>query len=362
MIEDELRASFARHEPLAPDAGPLRAAIDNLAVRRRRRRFVVRAAGTALAVLATVSLPVLARTIAAGPAPAQVGGVTVTAPPTIAVSGGALNFLLLGVDGEVDHDAGSRADSVLILHVPRDRSRIYLVALPRDLGVEIPDRGFGKLNAAFFYGSRRAGGRPDLAGGAALTERTVAGLTGVSFDGTATLTFSGLRRVTDAVGGVRLCLDRPVQSIHTGRKFGAGCAQFDGAAALDLLRQRYGQPEGAHDRDRNAQRFAKALLAKASARTGTDPAKLVTMARALGDGLALDTKGLSLPDLLRAVRDVGAAEPVGIGWKIHSQQVNGETYERLDPAVSRGLFDAVRRDALAGWVAANPASVTPDGP
>lgn len=71
MIEDELRATFARHEMLTPAAGPVRAAIQRTAVRRRRRRLAARAAGVALAVLAVASVPALGRTLVA-PTPSVV--------------------------------------------------------------------------------------------------------------------------------------------------------------------------------------------------------------------------------------------------------------------------------------------------
>ena len=108
---------------------------------------------------------------------------------------------------------------MLIAHVPQDRSRAYLVSVPRDLGADIPGHRFGKLSESFQLGSTRSGAAPDLAGGARLTAQTVTGLTGVTFDGTAVLTFDGLRQLTDAVGGVRLCLPEAVESFHTKRVF-----------------------------------------------------------------------------------------------------------------------------------------------
>ncbi|MGW5670935.1 hypothetical protein ACWEVO_23805, partial [Micromonospora sp. NPDC003776] len=105
MIEDDLRAAFARHEALTPPAGPLRAAIDRTVVRRRRRRLRVRLAGTAMAVVAaaltgfTVAAPqhreaghLLADPAAAAPAPA-----------------GAVNVLLVGGVGNAPRQV-RRAD------------------------------------------------------------------------------------------------------------------------------------------------------------------------------------------------------------------------------------------------------------
>ena len=362
MIEDDLRASFARHETLTPDAGPVRDAINSTAVRRRRRRFVTRMAGAAVAVLVAVSMPVLGRTLMAAPTPVPetVGSVPTADPSAAALPDSALNFLLIGVDGEAGgRDVSERADSVLIVHVPRDRSRMYLVSLPRDLGVEIPGHGFGKLNAAFFHGSHRPGTRSDLRGGARLTVQTVTNLTGLRFDGSATLTFSGLRGITDAVGGVRLCLPRKVQSVHTKRVFPAGCQQLDGAASLDLLRQRYRLSEGAHERDRNGQRFTRAILTKVSPTSdGLDLARSMAILAAVDDGVVLDTGTLPMAGLFAALQRTSTVDPVGIGWTYRAESKDGQIFERLDPLVSGSLFEALRRDTLAAWTAQHPAQLT----
>ncbi|MFY1674202.1 LCP family protein [Plantactinospora sp. WMMB334] len=355
-IEDELRAVFARHESLAPDAAPVRAEIDQRVVRRRRRRRVVQVTAAALAVLGVLAVPTFGRTVGESP-PAEVAA----PPPPLRATGpvAPLNFLLLGLDGGDGRSNGHRADSVLLVHVPADRSRLYLVSLPRDLGVDVPGHGFGKLGTAFYLGSHRPGGRPDLAAGAALTERTVTALSGTRFDATATLTYPGLRELTDAVGGVRVCLPEQVRSHHTARVFPAGCQRLDGAAAQDLLRQRYHLDQGAHDRDRNAQRFTEALLHEI-----TDPANAVNPLRiaeivgALGRNLTLDLDGTTPAELFSTLRAVAAADAVGIGWTYHPDRGPGGQVETLDPVLSRSLFDALRRDALAVWVARHPDRVT----
>lgn len=352
MFEDDLRATFARHEDLTPAAGPLRAAINRAAVRQRRRRLVVRAAGAALAVLLAVSMPVVARDLA-GPS-----ALPVAAPaPTSVVPGDPLNFLLLGVDHRPSGPA-SRADTIMIVHIPRDRSAAYLISIPRDMSVELSGHGRQKINAAFYFGSERPGGKPDVAGGVRLMQRTLTGVTGLRFDGTVTLTYAALRKLTDAVGGVRMCLDRAVKSVHTKRVFPAGCQQLDGRSSMDFLRQRYGLPGGGHDRDRNGQRFVRALLAKvATEDTLTDPVKVADLLRAAGDGLTLDTGGLPLAGLLATVREMSAADPVGIGWSFQSTETDYAGGVRLDAELSASLFDAARRDALHEWVATHPQQV-----
>ncbi|MEV4694077.1 LCP family protein [Micromonospora echinospora] len=347
MIEDELRAAFARIEESTPPVGPVRAAVDQAVITRRRRRRRVRLAGTALAV-AAVALVGFTAMAPRPPAP--------TAAPMLATPepepGGALNVLLLGVD----QAAGSRrADSILLVHVPADRSRLFLVSLPRDLLVPMPPQGgLEKLNATF---SRAAGSGTDLAAGFRATRQAVARLTGVRVDAGAVLTYPGARALTDAVGGVPVCLPEPVRSVHTERRFPSGCQRLDGAAAVDLLRQRYGLPDGGLDRDRNAARYAAGLLHQMREQgTATDPAQLGRLLLRVGSDVTVDTGDLSLPALVAASSRAAAAEPVAVAFPVLAEW-NGRGYEP-DPELTPGLLDALRADRLGEWAVAHPAWVT----
>ncbi|MEU7712478.1 LCP family protein [Micromonospora chalcea] len=347
MIEDELRAAFARLEESTPPVGPVRAAVDRAVITRRRHRRRVRLAGTALAV-AAVALGGFTAMAPRPPAP--------TAAPLLATPepapGGALNVLLLGVD----QAAGSRrADSILLVHVPADRSRLYLVSLPRDLLVPMPEQGgLGKLNATF---SRAAGSGTDLAAGFRATRQAVARLTGVRVDAGAVLTYPGARELTDAVGGVPVCLPEPVRSVHTERRFPSGCQRLDGAAAVDLLRQRYGLRDGGLDRDRNAARYAAGLLHQMREQgTATDPAQLGRLLLRVGSAVTVDTGDLSLPALVAASGRAAAAEPVAVAFPVLAEW-NGRGYEP-DRELTPGLLDALRADRLGEWAAAHPAWVT----
>jgi LCP family protein required for cell wall assembly len=251
----------------------------------------------------------------------------------------------------------------MIVHVPQDRRSAYLISIPRDTEAHIPafDRsgyagGTDKINAAFFFGAQNGGG---WAGGAQLTAQTVKRLTGLGFDGTVTVTYGALRKLTDAVGGVRMCLDQAVKSVHSGHLFPAGCQHLDGRSSMDLLRQRYGLPGGGHDRDRNGQRYLRALLAKATAEDIlTNPAKLSGLLRAAGDGLTVDTGSVPLVEMVAVLREIRGADAVGIGWSFGSTTTGGGGRVRLNPALSESLFDAIRRDVLHEWVLTHPQQVT----
>ncbi|MGC4849299.1 LCP family protein [Micromonospora sp. DT15] len=351
MIEDDLRAAFARHEPLTPSTGPLRVAIDRLAAVRRRRRQRFQAAGVTLALVAAlgVGVPQLRPD-------RPVADPLMSGQPADARSG-ALNVLLLGVDGFGEQPPYRLADSVLLVHIPADRSRPYLISLPRDLEVSIPGRGIDKLNSAFWSGAGEP--RPDLDAGYDLTRRVVADLTGVRVDAGAVLTFAGLRRITDAVDGVEVCLPKEVRSWHTRRVFPAGCQRLDGASSVDLLRQRRYLPDGALDRDRNAQRYVAGLVRRAVAQDVlTSPVRLTALLSAPGTGLAVDDDGLPLTRLVAVLPKLKSVDPVGLSLPV-GQPVDDRTLLPLDPKQGPAFLAALREDRLAQWVAQHPEQVNP---
>ncbi|MBQ1036198.1 LCP family protein [Micromonospora sp. C81] len=352
MIEDDLRAAFARHEPLTPPTGPLRVAIDRLATRRRQLRRRWQAGGTALAVLGVlgIGVPLFTPERAGPPQAADLIGAT-----DRPVATGAVNVLLVGIDNR--GSVPPLADSVLLLHIPADRSRPYLVSLPRDLKVPIPGHGTDKLNAAFPFGAGHS--PPDLTKGYELTRQTVANLTGVRIDTGVVLTYSSLRTLTNEVGGVPVCLPERVQSVHTRRVFPAACQRLDGAAAVDLLRQRYGLPDGSQGRDRNARIFAAGLVRSASDQgVLTNPVRLAKLLGAVGPDLAVSPGQATMLDLMRLVPTLRSVDPVGLSLPV-GDPTGPSRFVQADPKLAPEFLTALREDRLGDWVARHPEQVNP---
>lgn len=352
MIEDDLRAAFVRHEPLTPSAGSLRAAIDRLARRRRQLRRRWQAGGTALAVLGVlgIGVPLFTPERAGPPQAAGLIGASDRPVPT-----GAVNVLLVGIDNRVS--VPPLADSVLLLHIPSDRSRPYLVSLPRDLKVPIPGHDTNKLNAAFPFGAGHS--PPDLTKGYELTRQTVAKLTGVRIDTGVVLTYSALRTLTNEVGGVPVCLPERVQSVHTQQVFPAACQRLDGAAAVDLLRQRYGLPDGSQGRDRNARIFAAGLVRSASEQgLLTNPVRIAKLLGAVGPDLAVSPGEASMLDLMRLVPTLRSVDPVGLSLPV-GEPTGPSHFVQADPKLAPEFLSALREDRLGDWVTRHPEQVSP---
>jgi len=325
-VEEELRAAFARHEAATPAADQLRDKIKTAVVRRKRRRVIASAAVAVLAV--GTALPVALSDLHSNVETSvnTLAGIE----PSIPADG--LNVLLIGTDRGLG-STGARADAVMIVHVTADLGHAYLVSLPRSGQVA----GGSTLGEAY-----RAGGAP-------LIRRAITGLTGLDFDATVTVDPATLSAVTDAVGGVEVCLDRAVS-----KRYPAGCQQLDGADVVQLLRARYGLANGIYDRDRNGQRFLRALAGKVTSEGALTNPEALNALLAVADRHGLTIDG-DIGYLLRAAASIRAAAVVGIGAP--SYAAADSSHERIYPQVGPSLYDALRRDDLASWVAAHPSYV-----
>jgi LCP family protein required for cell wall assembly len=297
---------------------------------------------------------------------------------------GAINVLMLGIDDR-DNGDGARADSIIILHIPATHDQAYMISIPRDTMVSIPaypktkfaGMTRSKINAAYLFGSQNGGGR---AGGFDLLAQTVKDLTGVGFDGGAIVNFGGFQQLVNALGGVDMCVDEKVVSIHIGvgrdGKFLApdkggkpvtylpGCQHMAPWQALDYVRQRENLPNGDYDRERHQQQFLKAVLKEAVKQGVTsNPIKLRSIMNAAGKAFTVDLGDSGLEDWIFTLSGIGDKDLVILktnAGQVNTVVVNGEDFEQLTPA-SQDMFVALQQDKLADFVIAHPEFVATDG-
>ena len=276
---------------------------------------------------------------------------------------GALNILILGSDSRdgaafnpKDRSsttatvAGERSDAIMVLHIPANHDRAYIVSIPRDTYVFVPKyKGQGgrkaKINAAFAWG------------GIPLTVATVENFTGVKMDHVLKVDFNGFQKMTDAVGGVDVTVAKTVTDPRSKWTFKAGVNHLNGAAALDYVRQRYGLPGGDFDRVARQQIFLRALLKKATD-TGTlsNPVKLKNFLDAATSSLTVDN-GFSLTDTALQFRNLRPGDLTFITNPNNgSQTVNGESVVVSNKPKAAALWDAVNNDKVTEWMKSNQAN------
>lgn len=271
---------------------------------------------------------------------------------------GPLNFLLIGSDARAKNPAmGARSDTIIIVHVPASLDRAFLISIPRDLRVDIPpapDRGFGgrldKINASFEDGGQGAGG-------VQLLSRTLTQLLGIRFDGAALVNFGGFDKVVQELGGVHMCIDDNVKSIHTGFVFHKGCQNLTPAQTLDYLRQRETLPGGDFDRQRHQQQFLKAIFEKTFASgLAQNPVRLDRIIRDVGSALTVDTNGVPIDDLVFTLRNVRPSSLVGVRLPSFTRTIGGVSYVIANDQAS-SLYQALYNDTLDQWALTHPSWV-----
>jgi len=112
----------------------------------------------------------------------------------------------------------------MVLHA--DGARTYAVSFPRDLWVDIPGRGKGKINSALNEGPQKV-------------IDTLHADFGIDVNHYVQVDFRSFQTIVDAIGGIRIWVPHPARNNHTGFTVPLpGCWPLDGAQALAYVRSR----------------------------------------------------------------------------------------------------------------------------
>ncbi|MET8577046.1 LCP family protein [Streptomyces sp. NPDC005012] len=215
----------------------------------------------------------------------------------------AFNLLVIGTDkrtgsgneGYGDKNSVGHADTTLLLHVAEDRSNATVMSIPRDMVIDIPDcettaeDGSTKVVPGTpntrFNESLGQGGRD-----ASCTALTVKEVTGIQVDHFMVADFNAVKTLTSAIGGVEVCVEKPIDDPKSHLKLPAGESVVEGEQALGFLRTRYSfGNSGDLDRIKAQQAFLGSMMRKmSSSDTLTSPTKLNNLAQAATKALEVD--------------------------------------------------------------------------
>jgi len=253
---------------------------------------VLLVSGTALAAFALwqVSSTVAANSI-------DIDGSGDGPPPGIGSYENGFNLLIVGVDNDPAQGAayGERETTLndvnILVHVSADHSNAVVVSIPRDLIVAHPectdaDTGevFGALEAAPVNEAMGRGGLPCVVD-------TVEELTGLDIPYAGLASFAAVVRLSDAVGGVPVCLTEPVDDPQAGLTLPAGTSIVAGDTALAFLRSRHGVGDGSDLSRITSQQLYLASLMRTVRGDGTltDLPRLYALANAAANNIHLST-------------------------------------------------------------------------
>ncbi|WP_224401497.1 LCP family protein [Pseudonocardia sp. ICBG1034] len=266
------------------------------------------------------------------------GGITTTNLLFGGSAGGEQNILLVGVDSRTDAQGNPlpadvlaqlrsgaesgvlNSDTIIVVHLPADGGSATAFSIPRDSEVSIPGIGRNKINAAYPQTKAQAASRlvaegvrdprqidqdSSQAGRQALID-TVQDLTGLAIDHFAEVNLLGFYNLTNAVGGVDVCLKAPARDEFSGADFPAGPQTISGADALAFVRQRHGLAGGDLSRINRQQVFLAAVANKVlSSGTLTDPTKLGALIEVIQQSVVIDS-GWDLLGFAREASSIAA--------------------------------------------------------
>lgn len=152
----------------------------------------------------------------------------------------------------------SRADSLHLVGFDGVAGTFDIVGIPRDSWVEIPGRGFGKINGALANG------------GPSRLSETLEALAGYPLDGMLLTGFEGFQEALgNVLGGIQITVEAPMRDSASGANFQAGEQYMNGPQALAFARTRKTLARGDLDRQRNGGLVLIAAAATARARDAT---------------------------------------------------------------------------------------------
>jgi len=279
---------------------------------------------------------------------------------------GPINVLLIGSDtreGQGDTNYGpvgsALADVIIMLHISSDRQNVVALSIPRDLmvsvpacpnpagGEDFPAREFVQINSTM------------AKAGPACTLLAVQELTGVTMPYLAMIDFKGVIAMSEAIGGVDVCVAEPINDDYSKLYLEAGEHTLIGDQALAFLRTRHGVGDGSDlSRISNQQVFLTSLVRKLKDEGAlTSP---FTMFR-------LGTAALSNMTLSRSLTDLGVI--FGLAQQVNDVDLDKITFIKLPvydldgeyagrvaaiPDRSAELFALLASDAPLVLAEANP--------
>ncbi len=240
-----------------------------------------------------------------------------------------VNVLLLGSDSRGDQEqayreatgeGGERSDAIMLVHIPEDRSGVYIMSIMRDLWVEIPGYGYGRINSAFSEG------------GLELAVDTIEEMLYTHIDHVVTIDFEGFQDLTTALGGVYVDNPRAFSAGQANPDFyPEGTIRLEGSNALRFVRERKSFPTSDYIRVENQQLVMRAIAERfLSGDTLSNPNRILAVLEAIlpfmemDDGLdsetivgyAMDMTSLRANDIHTFTMPAGAPHTTAAGAEV----------------------------------------------
>ncbi|MFP5313435.1 MAG: LCP family protein, partial [Actinomycetes bacterium] len=289
-------------------------------------------------------------------APLNAGGESTEAAGNDAT--GRLQILILGSDtrdgknseyGTSDDSTGyGKSDVMMLMDISEDNKRVNVISFPRDLLVDIPDCKDKKTGTDY---PARTGVMINEAmseAGIGCAVDTINKLTGMQVDHFMMADFNAVKELSNAVGGVEVCISDAVYDPDSRLRLPAGTSSVQGEMALAYLRTRHAFADGGDlGRIKAQQGFLSSLTRKIKDDgTLSDPARMLKIADVVTRNLTVDDGLASIPTLLtigNRLKDIDISKVAFVAAPTTPAPLDPNRLVIAEPAGAQ-LFSALRRN------------------
>ena len=263
----------------------------------------------------------------------------------------AMNVLLIGTDarvtaedcklgGDCSSSGDGNSDVLMLIHLSADRTNSTIMSIPRDTMTTIPDCGtnssyYGMINSSLAYG-------------ASCTVATVHELTGLTIDHYVEVDFSGVVTMSDAVGGVPVCVSNNMFDSDSGLRLNAGTTVIKGQQALEFVRTRHGFYDGSDLGREEAQHiFLSNMIRQVRSEASfTDIGNLYTIANAATKSLTVDNGLDGISNLLSLFDTMNRVPTDRVTFVTMPWELDPSNTERVIPvqAEAAQMFANIKND------------------
>lgn len=219
---------------------------------------------------------------------------------------GRVNILLIGYSiDDPGHPAAYLTDSMMLLSLSTVSNTGYILSVPRDLYVQIPGFGYGKINEAYNDGNQIEFSEEGYApGGVGLLEKIVAENFDIHIDYYALFNYAAVRNIVNALDGIQVNIKSPdprglydpnISPVDGGPlRLANGPQTIDGQTALNLTRARgdaygaYGFPQADFDRTEHQRQVLMSIKSELDWKLVLNPLKNGRIFSAVGDNVKTD--------------------------------------------------------------------------
>ncbi len=277
-----------------------------------------------------------------------------------AVSGatGRMQILILGSDtrdgknagyGSADDSKGhGKSDVMMLMDISEDNKRVSVISFPRDLLVDIPECTDAETKQTFPARSGVMINEAMNEAGIGCAVDTVNQLTGLEVDHFMMADFNAVKELSNAVGGVQVCISDAVFDPDSGLRLPKGTSAVEGEMALAYLRTRHAFADGGDlGRIKAQQGFLSSLTRKIKDEgTLSDPGKMLRIADVVTQNLTVDEGLASVPSLLaigNRLKDIDISKVAFAAVPTTPADLDPNRLQIAEPAGSQ-LFAAMRQD------------------